>query len=355
MKLIIQILLILFFFIKINEIVAQTDKEKKEVNYEKSSLFNTTEPINIELLVNKKALFKDVEENQQYHHVLVKYDDVNENKKELNFKISTRGNFRKDPKNCNLPPLKLKIPKSISQSENPFSGQSKIKLVVPCRQGSQRFQECLILEYLVYKTYELLTDISFRTRLANIQLKDSSNHSETQNFMGFFLEESDQLAKRHDGKILKFKRYSPQNVNRQQMTMMAVFQYLIGNTDWSVDVSHNIELIFIQNQTTPFAIPFDFDWSGIVDASYAVPAEVLSITNVKQRLFRGYERSIEEYEPVIKLFNDKKQEIYNLYKNCEWLTEKTKKSTINYLDDFYEIINNPKLVEREFIKNCRKL
>ncbi len=355
MKLIIPILLISIFTTEINEIYAQTKEEKKDVDYSKSSLFNSVEPISLELLVNKKALLKDVEDNPQYHYAHVKYSTAEEGQKEFIFKISTRGNFRKNPKNCNMPPLKIKIPKNISQSNNLFSGQSKIKLVLPCQQKSEQYQECLILEYLAYKTYELLTDVSFRTRLVNIQLKDSSNLEQALNFIGFFLEESDQLAKRNDGKILKFKRYHAENVNREQMTMMTVFQYLIGNTDWSIDMSHNVELIFIQNNIVPLAVPFDFDWSGIVDAPYAVPADILSISSVRQRLYRGYERSMEEYLPVIKLFNDKKPEIYNLYNNCEWLSEKTRKSAIKYIDEFFEIINNPKLVEREFIKNCRKL
>ena len=63
---------------------------------------------------------------------------------------------------------------------------------------------------------------------------------------------------------------------------------------------------------------------------------------------------MEEYEPVIKLFNEKKEEIYNLYKNCKWLSEKTKERTIKYIDEFYKILNNPDKVEREFIKNCRR-
>ncbi len=355
MKAIIQPLLILFIVIEINTAYSQTNEVKKEVNYEKSSLFNSTEPINLELLVDKKALLKDVKEDPQYHSVLIKYSSIAEGQKEFNCKISTRGNFRRNPENCNMPPLKIKIPKNISQTENLFSGQSKLKLVLPCQQKGEKYQECLILEYLAYKTYELLTDISFRTRLVNIQLKDSANLDQSINFIGFFIEEADQLAKRNNGKILKFKRYHPNNVNRQQMTTLAVFEYLIGNTDWSVDVSHNIELVFIENNTVPLAVPFDLDWSGIVDAPYAVPAEVLSITSVRQRIYRGFERSMEEYLPVIKLFNDKKQEIYNLYTNCEWLSEKTKINKIKYLDEFYEVINDPKQVEIEFIKNCRKL
>jgi hypothetical protein len=329
--------------------------EKKQTNYEKSNLFKSTEPINIELFVNKKELLKDVDEKHEYHHALIRYSTEKEGNKELNFGISTRGHFRKDPQNCKLPPLKLKVPKEVSQGDNLFSGQNKIKLVLPCMTGNDRYQECLILEYLIYKCYELFTEKSYRTRLVNISLNDSINKKQEQLFTGFFLEEADQMANRNKGKILSFKRYHPENVNREQMTILAVFEYFVGNTDWSVDVSHNINLLFIENQTVPIAVPFDFDWSGLVDAPYAVPSEVLKITSVKQRLFRGYERSMEEYEPVIKLFNEKKSDIYNLFNSCIWLCEKTKQNTIKYFDEFYETINDAKKLEKEFIKNCRKM
>jgi hypothetical protein len=354
MRIAIKYIFISIFLFQISSIFAQKT-EKKITNYEKSSLFKSTEPINIELFVNKKELLRDVDEKHEYHYALIKYSNEKEGNKELNFSISTRGHFRKDPHNCKLPPLKLKVPKEVSQGDNLFSGQNKIKLVLPCMTGIERYQECLILEYLIYKCYELFTDKSYRTRLVNISIHDSINQKQEQFFTGFFLEESEQMATRNKGKVISFKRYHPENVNREQMTMLAVFQYLVGNTDWSVDVSHNINLLFVENQTVPIAVPFDFDWSGVVDAPYAVPSQVLNITSVKQRLFRGYERSIEEYEPVVKLFNDKKSDIYNLFNNCIWLSEKTKRITIKYFDEFYETINDTKKLEKELIKNCRKM
>ncbi len=355
MKYLAQIVFIILCTCYYNSTLSQSKEVKSEVDYNKSSLFDYNEPINMEIQVNEKALLKDVKEKPQNHHALIKYHDSIDGLKEFGFKISARGHFRKDPANCNLPPLKLKIPKNVTNSNGLFSGQDKLKMVVPCNPNSEKHQECLYLEYLVYQTYELVTSASYKTRLVNITLIDSLNLKQKRSFTGFFVEEDDQLASRNDGKILKFKRYHPGNVNREHMTLMSVFQYMIGNTDWSVDASHNIELLFIQDNAVPLVVPYDFDWAGIVNASYAVPAEVLNIKSVRQRVFRGFERSIDEYTPVIKLFNDRKEEIYKLYSNCSYLTEKTKIATFKYLDDFYEIINNPKSVEREFVKNCRKL
>jgi hypothetical protein len=284
----------------------------------------------------------------------VRYIDVSNNPKELQIKVQTRGNFRRNPENCNFAPLKFKIPKEVSKSDNIFQGQSNIKLVVPCIQNSENYQDFVIQEYLIYKTLQLFTDISYKVRLVKIELNDSLKADKRMYFTGFFIEETDQLAARKNGIIKELKKFHPEQVNREQMTFINVFQYMIGNTDWSVEVGHNIKLIFLDNNAIPFAIPFDFDWSGIIDAPYAVPSPVLGITNVRQRIYRGYYRSMEEYDPVIRLFNEKKEAVYAIYQKCNLLSEKTKNSTIKYLDAFYETINNPKLVQKEFIDNCRK-
>jgi hypothetical protein len=58
---------------------------------------------------------------------------------------------------------------------------------------------------------------------------------------------------------------------------------------------------------------------------------------------------------VIARFNEKKEEIYALYKNFELLNGRLKKNTLRYLDGFYEIIDKPRLVKKHLVENCRKL
>ena len=347
------IILLLLVHFGQNLALSQAKEEKEPKDYSNSNLFEHDSLIKIKLYLNKKLLLRDVGDDRKYHNALVSYAEP-DGEKDLSIKIQTRGNFRRNPKNCNFAPLKFKIPKDVGKSKNIFSGQSSLKLVVPCFQNNEKYQEFVIQEYLIYKVYQLFTDISYKVRLVEIEMNDSLKTDKTIRFTGFFIEETQQLATRKNGLIKEFKKYHPEQVNREQMTMVNVFQYLIGNTDWSVEVGHNIKLIFLDNKGVPFAIPYDFDWSGIIDAPYAIPAPVLGINDVSQRLFRGYQRSIHEYDPVIQLFNEKKEAIYSLFMNCSMLSEKTKASTAKYIDEFYETINNPKQVQREFIDNCRK-
>jgi hypothetical protein len=348
------LILIIVLFSAFYQIKAQETKEKKERNYENSALFESDDVIHIQMFADSKEMLRDVGDDRKYHKAFVRYTFENENQNGLTVKVKTRGNFRRNPANCNMPPLRIKISKKDRANDKIFKGQYMLKLVVPCRKKQEKFQEYVILEYLIYKTYELFEDVAYRTRLVELELIDSINPDKSLKMKGFFIEETKQLTDRCGGKVVNFKRFHQENVNREQMTKLAVFQYMIANTDWSVDVGHNIKLFFRENDNVPIAVPYDFDWSGIINAVYAKPAKNLDITSVRQRTFRGYERSMEEYDPIIKLFNEKKEEVYKLYKNCQWLSDKTKEATIKYLDEFYEIINDQKKVDKEFIKNCRK-
>jgi hypothetical protein len=329
-------------------------QENDPKDYASSTLFNSSKPLKLEIYLDKKQLLKDTGDDRKYHPALIKYQSQENQVQEIKIKIQTRGNFRRNPSHCNMAPLRFKISKDVSQSDNIFSGQKKLKLVIPCRQENEKYQEYIILEYLIYRSYELFSEFGYKTRLVSITMIDSIKPEKLLEFTGFFIEETDQLAQRNNGIVKDLKKYHPEQINRLQMTFVNVFQYLIANTDWSVQVGHNIKLLFVDNQPVPYAIPYDFDWSGIISPPYAVPAPQLGINNVGDRIFRGYKREIEEYDSIIRLFNDKKEALYNLFLNCELLSEKTKTNTIKYIDEFYETINNPKLVKKEFIDNCRK-
>ena len=124
---------------------------------------------------------------------------------------------------------------------------------------------------------------------------------------------------------------------------MAVFQYMIGNTDWSAEFLHNIKAIAFDSLSIPSVVPYDFDHAGIVDAPYALPAEQLQLTSIRERRFRGY---------CIFDMNLLKPQFYAVYTSCPLLDAKYVSSTIKYLDQFYETLNNPKKLAAEFHYPC---
>ena len=144
--------------------------------------------------------------------------------------------------------------------------------------------------------------------------------------------------------------------NRKQMTLVAVFEYFVGNTDWSVPANHNIKLIQSKTDSLskPFAVAYDFDYAGLVNTEYAVPDAMLNTETVEERVYRGFPRTMEELNETFALFNQQKDNIYALINNFQLLTPKSKKDMTYYLDSFYSLIRNGGDVKRVFIDNARK-
>jgi hypothetical protein len=147
----------------------------------------------------------------------------------------------------------------------------------------------------------------------------------------------------------------PERTQADDFLTMAVFQYLIGNTDWSVQYRQNIKLIAPDTLAWPVTVPYDFDHAGIVGAPYAKPAEALQLSSTRQRRFRGYCISdMAHFENVITHYNKIKEELYSVYTSETLLDENYVKATLKYLDDFYKTINDPKKLKEEFQYPCRK-
>jgi hypothetical protein len=153
-----------------------------------------------------------------------------------------------------------------------------------------------------------------------------------------------------EGKLVR-----PEQTNTNDFLNTAVFEYLIGNTDWSVQYLQNIKLIARDSLSIPTAVPYDFDHSGLVGAPYAKPAEALELSSTRERRYRGYcIQDMKQFDDVIAHFNSIKDEVYALYTSNTLLDESYIKSTIKYFDEFYKTINNPKATAREFQYPCLK-
>ena len=142
------------------------------------------------------------------------------------------------------------------------------------------------------------------------------------------------------------------------MTIVPLFEYLIAYTDWSVPRYHNIKLIGLKDDQSarPYTVAYDFDICGFVDPPYATIDEQLQseISSVRERLNRGFPRTMEELKIAVKLFNDKKEKIIALIKNNEHLNSKVKSNCVSYVEDFYKIINSDRDLQRIFVDGGRK-
>jgi len=265
--------------------------------------------------------------------------------------IEARGHVRKEI--CYIPPIRMNFHNSTSPKLYPLN---TLKLVCPCKTG-QEYDQLLLKEYLIYKIYNLLTEKSFHVRLLKLRFEDSKGNKKNLDEHAFLIESTKEFSKRNKCKEFKYTKINTETTNREQMTLVALFEYMIGNTDWSVPGAHNIVLIQPRNDSTarPFVVPYDFDYSGLVNAEYAVPAEELGLENVHQRLYRGFPRTLEELNAAIAVFNSRKNTIYSLINNFTLLTERNRDEIIQYLDDFYKTINNKNDVKSVFIEGARRM
>jgi hypothetical protein len=314
-------------------------------------LFESDTLIEISITTNLKTLIKDTGRKSKYHNGRLSYH-LGDSLVSMLVNLKTRGNFRKDRSICSFPPLHVKFFKSESD-RTLFHDISKLKLVTHCQNHDSRHQQMLIQEYLIYKAYNILTPESFQVRLVKINYKDSEDEVDTLSRYAFFIENYKKMARRN-GKIPRYdKRVHQEYTIINKMTKLAIFQYMIGNTDWGVPTLHNIKLISKTANSRLIAVPYDFDWASLVNAPYATPNEKLDIESIHERLYRGYQRTSEELESIFIEFRLKKEMLYNLYINCEYLNEDEKERVLNYFDEFYEIIDNPKIVKMEFINRAR--
>lgn len=311
-------------------------------------LFKNDDTLNFTVYANLKPLLKDRGDNPQNHWGTVKYINHKNKWVEIPIKVCVRGNFRRMTQNCTFPPLLLDFNKK-KKGNSIFNKQNKLKLVTHCLK-----KDYIMEEYLVYKIYNLITENSFKTRIANVTYEDSAGKQGTQTRLAFLLEDDDDLAKRIQTKHLKNVKLRQNQVDTLKMATLSVFEYMIGNTDWSVPFQHNIKLYY-KKGSKAIPIPYDFDHSGIVNAHYAKPAEQLTeIRSVRERLYRGFAYSPDIFQLVFERFKALKPDIYALYIDNQELEPNYIKSTLKYLDEFYDIIDNSKQVKREFIEQGLK-
>jgi hypothetical protein len=268
-------------------------------------------------------------------------------------RMRTRGIFRKSY--CYYPPIELNFKKA-DFGYSDLDKISKIKMVLPCKAGVAN-EKYVLREYLVYKMFNVLTDTSFRVRLLKLTCIDSEKKRKTYNQFAFLIEPVDMLTKRTNSMQIKSKALNQKNIVPRIMDRLAIFNYMIGNYDWSVPGQHNLKVIkplIIDTLHRAIAIPYDFDWTGIVDASYAVPAEIVGVETVRERLFTGVCRTRDVYENELKEFVAHKDEFYRLVNDFEYFDKRDKKDITNYLDQFFDHLTGYNNVVDIFLRTCKK-
>lgn len=310
-------------------------------------LFQSVAPLTLQFETDLRALLRDRGEKRVEHGATLRFRDAGDTGS-VKVDLRTRGIFRL--KKCAFPPIRIDLPAK-KVANTPFAGQDKLKLVTHCQsdRGSERN---LLKEYALYRVFNALTDTSFRVRLAHVTYIDSTRADTTVRY-AFLIEAEAELGRRIGAQTQEADKVHDVLTDPAYMTLVAVFQYLIGNTDWSVWGRHNIAIFGDTLSNKRLAIPYDFDFSGAVGAIYAVPPEQLPIKSVRERLYRGYCQPDTLLNRVLDRFRSAKDSIYAAVRAVPDLPERDARGVLDYFDGFFDAIDNRGTVQREFVRRCR--
>ncbi len=324
-----------------------------DVNGLPDPLFQDNETLHVTITGPLTSLVRE-RPKDDYSAAVLQYTETDGTMVKFDLDIRTRGNFRHQ--NCEYPPLRLNLKKSQTKGTL-FDKQDKLKLVIHC-DYSQRYEQVVLREYLAYRILNAVTNMSFRVRLLRVTYVNTEVQGGGQVRYGFLIEHKNRLGKRYDLKDIEIESTTVAAIQPDRLNLTSVFQFLIGNTDFSPITGppdsvccHNY-VLFGNDMDPLIAVPYDFDQSGFVDAPYAEPNEFFRIRTVRQQVYRGRCVNNEHVPASLLRFIDRRDSIYALVNEQEGLDARVRETLVRYIDEFYELIIDPKDVEKRIIKKC---
>lgn len=319
-------------------------------------LFASNDVLTVQLEAPITSIMRD-RERKEYVPGIFQYEDEFGIAQQLDVGIRTRGNFRRQARVCRFAPLRLNFKKSQTDGTL-FDNQDKLKLVTHCMNNSARYAQSVINEYLAYRVLNVLTELSFRARLLRITYVDTDKGNGKQENFAILLEHDNRLAKRIETPVLETGRIEFGDLDLEYANLISVFQYFIGNTDFSQIAGppdeaccHNSTLFGVEGGRI-VSIPYDFDMSGIVNAPHAQPNPRFRLRSVRQRLYRGRCMNNKFIPASVRQFFDKREQIYELILNENAKITGSRTTTRKFVDWFYATLSVPKKIERELLRKC---
>jgi hypothetical protein len=329
-----------------------------------SRLFSDTAPLKIVLTAPFPELVHLAAKSPKPYPATLSVTDGAAAAQTIPIKLTARGLTRRTGGYCKFPPLSLGFDKA-TVHETVFKGQDKLKLVTYC-QNQADYEQRIMLEYLAYKLYNTLTPISYRVRAAQVTYRDSEKDGGVTRF-GYVIEDLSDVAARNKAKKLKLTSHQikASQFDAHAAGRAALFEFMIANLDWDflagpagADCCHNSRFVAPKETAAALTgvvpIPYDFDYSGFVDAPYAVPPEGLKLERVTQRLYRGYCVSSAEMPALIGEYRAHRAEMTALINAEPGLTPNFRAKAVKFLDGFYDLLDDPGKVDSQIVKHCRQ-
>ena len=327
--------------------------QKRRLEAEAVPLFAGVEPVEIVITADFKAVQRDrnPDSKKLYPGTIAVVKDGAAGTP-IPIELRTRGHVRRKARLCEFAPLRLELPKAKTKGTI-FEGHGALKLGTHC-QSEGVYEQYLLKDYLATRLHGTLTRRALRTRLARVTYADTDKGKEPFTRLGILFEDVDDLAARMEARELPVPRQLFSSVDQAQLLFMSLFQYMIGNTDYSILLLHNV-IMLDDASGIRYTVPYDFDFSGLVNAHYALPAPDLKLASVKERRYRGPCTTEAEVQEALKPFLEKRAELLALPASLTslGLEEGHRKDVEKYLSEFFELISKPEKVKKTFVTDCK--
>lgn len=310
-------------------------------------LFAAIEPLEITLTGPFDRIDDERDKEQEYEGSL-SYADSDGNTVTLDARFEVRGNWRLDPSNCSYSQLWV----DLRRGQLPgtlFENQNRLKLVVQCRR-QDRYAGYIQRELQAYRIFSQLSELNFDTRELMVTYVDSEEEDSTRTHSAFFIEHQNRLSDRFQMAEVEVNLIDVSSLDPLQGTLVSLFMYFVGNTDFSMvqgppddECCHNSKLLTVDG--TYYPIPYDFDASGFIDASYAPePLPQFNLRSNRSRLYRGFCVEPEVFNEAVARFRAIEDDVTAMV---------TERRNIRFVEDFFETLNDPRDLEREIAEECR--
>ena len=320
-------------------------------------LFQSADLLDITLVAPFDQIDRDRDKEREYEGSL-SYTDANGQEVVLDITLEVRGNDRLKKANCRYSQLWVDF-KRRQTAGTLFENQNRLKMVVQCGRRVS-YANYIVKELQAYKLFAEISEINFDTRLLNVTYINSGRGNAGRTHLGFFLEHQNRLASRFDMEEVEINRVSSAELNPRQSALLALFMYLIANTDYAVtrgsgggECCHNAKLLQDRDRQY-FPIPYDFDSSGFVNTNYAAPPDpTLRISRNTRRLYRGFCVPPETLDAAIRVVQASRDRIVSIVGDTSHVDQRVANRSVRFVEDFFEIIDDPRRTERLIIRACR--
>jgi hypothetical protein len=334
-----MILLFLLNVIAVQKVSYAASTANENFGKPKKSIFEILfreAPLEITITTNLTSLIEN-RRTEDYTEGQMSYEDEQGKSIVRQIELQPRGKFRR--RVCDFPPVRLKFAKKDLEAEGIETRFNKLKLVTHCVDDKLAGNDNLLKEYLVYQLYNELTPNSYRAQLVKVTYVDAEGKQPKIKRYGILLEDTDEMAARVGGKEIDQMGVSMDSISDQGEITMALFEYMIANMDWDTKMVRNVKLVALEGKADQMIpVPYDFDFSGLVNASYAIPSGDKGQLSIRDRVYLGEPFDQTYMRAALAHFIEKKPALLKKVKDLKLLSSEARQDVIAYLEGFYKNI-----------------